>query len=667
MVNGSSGAPVDPSVAGHLSFPGTFKSMLNPSICGDISISIPGYQCINDLFLDNSASASAAADGPSVSTSVPIAADVHPNDDQSKAAVKSHEFAATINLTYRQSSMDQGSSGQAPSANQQVSSLSTAQKRISIPCRGKISISGQMNNSSNGNGGSDEDVHVLKQYEMMFVQTDFDPSMQFFSVTFSKTLVQNTSIPAAAHEEDGHHYPFVNGNHHHHNNHNNHNHQDNRGLMLSGHYSMIRGYDVGTVRVHLPGHSMRGDLAPIFTVSGGSDIQKESPRNASKPVMNNVTDINNAPAPPPGLFASAGPVAHSSPYAKPRHPSIGNSSPYASAAGHNGVSGPTNANATNKSVRYCYGCGNSGHLHKDCPRDQLFCYNCNQPGHSSKNCKKPKPWQHQPQPQVHPSSDNSDISTDSILMATGIAPGQFNAKKPLPNFVPRHQNPSMTTNGKQQAMIPQNHAYGATWNMKPVQESLPKYTQPPKSQFSPNGMSPYMQPHGRHPQAPPSPASMQISPGMKLHANSSHDMSYGVIGSPLIEHSQMTSPDIRSRSRGYTTSLILGGNGGNVSNMNNPNLLHNNSNNNNASIHGGRRPNSFASFSPNSPGNFLLETVDDFELAQNDGMGPAGDMDSFLGRLTDIDEHESVQTTPPDFGGYLNGGYHTSQQQYPYF
>lgn len=61
----------------------------------------------------------------------------------------------------------------------------------------------------------------------------------------------------------------------------------------------------------------------------------------------------------------------------------------------------------NRTVRFCYGCGETGHLHKDCPRDQLFCYNCNQNGyillfesvnldrHSSKNCKQPKPWENQ--------------------------------------------------------------------------------------------------------------------------------------------------------------------------------------------------------------------------------------------------------------------------------
>src|SRR5690242_12336118 len=46
-------------------------------------------------------------------------------------------------------------------------------------------------------------------------------------------------------------------------------------------------------------------------------------------------------------------------------------------------------------TRHCYGCGETGHLHKDCPRDRLFCYNCNQPGHSSKNCSRPKPWETQ--------------------------------------------------------------------------------------------------------------------------------------------------------------------------------------------------------------------------------------------------------------------------------
>jgi hypothetical protein len=148
-----------------------------------------------------------------------------------------------------------------------------------IPCKAKMHISSSPS---------------TKQYEMMFVQEDFSPSNTFFSMDISKTLLLDS-----CHQE--------------------------KGLILSGHYVLLRPYDIGTVRIHVCNSFLSGLLSPDEN--------------------NNLIDIRRiTPSTPP-------------------------------------------------KIRFCYGCGLQGHLHKDCPKDVLFCYNCNGSGHSSKNCKKPKPWE----------------------------------------------------------------------------------------------------------------------------------------------------------------------------------------------------------------------------------------------------------------------------------
>ena len=338
--------------------PGTFKSMLLPNTTGDISITIPGISCLNDLLVAvggaNAATTSSApggnggksiqapptpgADTPSTTPAPAPAPAPAPKDTQGNA--RSQEFQARIQLTYRQTMMagadPQGlfnsasntnggallhggapssplpgssSSGQVANGGGPVNNASTnmpgplsPSKRIQIQARGKMSItttnkgsagsSSPVSNpatdpaSSTPSSSASSTVNVIRQYDMMFVQSDFEPGQQFFSVTFNKTLVQNGSIGSASGSPNIHHPGENTGNHvgdapatppSHHSHH-------DKGLMLSGHYTCLRNYDIGTVRVHLPPGLIVGDLAPQFTNGGNGNGERRKNSNFGLPL-----------------------------------------------------------------------------------------------------------------------------------------------------------------------------------------------------------------------------------------------------------------------------------------------------------------------------------------------------------------------------------------------
>ena len=191
--------------------PGTFKSMLHPNTTGDINITISGVSSLNELLITRPQS--------------PPPTPPSKNEDSGTSknvVIESKVVDARVQLAYRQYTNHE------------------SPRRAVINCKGKFSIT----NKPAPNGVENS----IKQYDMLFAQSDIEPGKSFFSVTFSKTLVQNTQIP------DDHI-------------------STEKGIMLSGHYTCLRNYDLGTVRVHLSSSLMTGELAPNLASSSmsGSD------------------------------------------------------------------------------------------------------------------------------------------------------------------------------------------------------------------------------------------------------------------------------------------------------------------------------------------------------------------------------------------------------------
>jgi hypothetical protein len=201
---------------------------------------------------------------------------------------------------------------------------------MNISCRGKITISTTTKTTrpSSSDDAAPEDkstgemVNMIRTYELMFVQEDFEPGQSFFSVTFNKTLVQNGNIPSQLQQQQHHqrrpsltaesplHETAGTPQLHHATLH----HQD-KGLMLSGHYACLRSSDLGTVRVHLPPGILTGELSPQFiTGSSGTADTTSSPfrRKHSAAHLLSV-DPSALPSLIPGdeLFARAQPTSAS--------------------------------------------------------------------------------------------------------------------------------------------------------------------------------------------------------------------------------------------------------------------------------------------------------------------------------------------------------------------
>jgi hypothetical protein len=220
---------------------GTFKSMLNPNITGDITICIPNVSDLNQLLqtltVPSLSDSAAASDSNSAPPSP--ANDVNGGiTAPSNVVYKSGEFNSLVQLIFRSSS---------PTVVDQSPSV---QQKRQFHSRGKICVSSLARVPSSAMHSTPSPLtkpdlqNAIKQYDMMFVQSDFEPGQSFFSVTFSKTLVENCGLVpvysivsnGAAEDYSGSLLGSI----------------PERGLMLSGHYSCLRSYDVGTVRIHLP-------------------------------------------------------------------------------------------------------------------------------------------------------------------------------------------------------------------------------------------------------------------------------------------------------------------------------------------------------------------------------------------------------------------------------
>lgn len=409
----------------HVVLPGTFKSIIHPNVTGDISVTIQDITSLHDAI---------RAQKTQIDTSTSCDARVH------GVELKSQELKASVKLIYRNHHTPPSSPAHSDSiaTNANTSTL----KNAVFDCKGKICVS-----TTTRDAGSVESEHgrnspatpkgsppaqlpsaaqnLIKQYEMMFVQSDFDPGQCFFSVTFSKTLVQYQQQP----HDDSESHGFG--------------HFD-KGLMLSGHYTCLRGYDIGTVRVHLSNAvlSSREEtvVGPLAANQNVSSAANEIPASVFE--LQEAAVRLNATAPPLSLFhAASTPFVPSSlsidathyrrssypqhdhppqsnddyqnggdtHFGTPHHGNFSKNHPSASfhpqfdssTRDHSKTGSPSNNHSADAplyypsraQVRYCYGCGDADHLHKDCPKDQLFCYNCNHTGHSSKNCRQPKPWE----------------------------------------------------------------------------------------------------------------------------------------------------------------------------------------------------------------------------------------------------------------------------------
>lgn len=260
--------PPQPTVT----LPGTFKSTLGQGVTGDLTITIPGMQTLNELLIGE------------------VAVEEEQKDKDSIDGIRaSREFMACIHLTFRQSSAEAPGSPGHPLTPPTPLSV----RRQSIECRGKISVStatkstaaASVSDASAAAGSPQQPptTNIIRQYELMFVQRDFEPGQPFFAVNFNKTLVQcgslvangenhtrkaSTSSSSAASEADAATFgqsPVGDASSstlyqqqlYHHQHH-------DKGLMLSGHYTCLRSNDLGTVRVHLPPGVLTGTLAPQF-------------------------------------------------------------------------------------------------------------------------------------------------------------------------------------------------------------------------------------------------------------------------------------------------------------------------------------------------------------------------------------------------------------------
>jgi hypothetical protein len=162
--------------------PGTFKSMVHPNTTGDISVTINGISCLNELLKDSRSIAPPTPPGRSNSSSM----------NNNNGTLRFDDVSAKVQLTYR---------AQTHSSLQDM--MVATPRRLAIPCRGKVSISSKSNNSSPSSSEGalpfasaaatpntppssasvDNSKNFIKQYDMMFIQSDFQPGQPFFSGT----------------------------------------------------------------------------------------------------------------------------------------------------------------------------------------------------------------------------------------------------------------------------------------------------------------------------------------------------------------------------------------------------------------------------------------------------------------------------------------------------
>ncbi|KAI3653817.1 hypothetical protein MP228_001764 [Amoeboaphelidium protococcarum] len=324
----------------------------------------------------------------------------------------------------------------------------------------------------------------IKQYEMIFVQDDYAPGESFFSVTFSKTLVHNDdafNVAASAVNQiaPGAFAPAGQN--------------TEKGLMLSGHYAMLRNYDIGTVRVHLPPSMMLNHLSSpamdsksAAAQSGGYDgsaVRNSSGAGGRKKAYSLST--YQIPTPPMSqqqyvsgamythhqypqqqqqqqmmqqqMYQHQYPVHHERVHRQTISGGYDPSYRYLMQS----QGGTPHMSTPPQPTRYCYGCGDSGHLHKDCPRDQLFCYNCNQNGHSSKNCKKPKPWEMN-QMQYHQSAATPQLPPPAMVTQSGMYDSTWNMNGLSDSLTNSAGTPNFSISGTSQSGVSNGGGYGSS-------------------------------------------------------------------------------------------------------------------------------------------------------------------------------------------------------------
>lgn len=356
--------------AGALVLPGTFKSMVHPNVTGDIAITLAGCHSLSELLHDKLDDCNSSPNAKSC------------------AGFKNDEVYAKIQFNYRLPSGD-ASTLSAPAQPVAVwnnaspppppppglllgggnnsDGVDAPTRRYACKCRGKISVSQKLNTEQDSDLNNNNNAGVMvKQYDMMFIQQDFELGQQFMALTFSKTLVV---------QPDGHHHSSSEHQQH------------EKGLMLSGHYTCLRQHDMGTVRVYVPASAL---------------IDASLPQPL--PVQPKARRVSNV-----------------------------------SRSATNGDENHHQNNTATSKMRCCYGCGESGHLHKDCPKDQLFCYNCNHAGHSSKNCKKPKPWESP----VTEQQSFSQVASGGAVVGRRPPSGSF-SHSPSPPTTPQPTNTAPT-------------------------------------------------------------------------------------------------------------------------------------------------------------------------------------------------------------------------------
>ncbi|KAI3636741.1 hypothetical protein MIR68_005008 [Amoeboaphelidium protococcarum] len=321
----------------------------------------------------------------------------------------------------------------------------------------------------------------IKQYEMIFVQDDYAPGESFFSVTFSKTLVHNDdafNVAASAINQiaPGAFAPAGQN--------------TEKGLMLSGHYAMLRNYDIGTVRVHLPPSMMLNHLqSPAMdsksatAQSGGYDgsaVRNSGGAGGRKKAYSLST--YQIPTPPMSqqqyvsgamythhqypqqqqmmqqqMYQHQYPVHHERVHRQTISGGYDPSYRYLMQS----QGGTPHMSTPPQPTRYCYGCGDSGHLHKDCPRDQLFCYNCNQNGHSSKNCKKPKPWEMN-QMQYHQSAATPQLPPPAMVTQSGMYDSTWNMNGLSDSLTNSAGTPNFNLSAASQSGVSNGGGYGSS-------------------------------------------------------------------------------------------------------------------------------------------------------------------------------------------------------------
>lgn len=420
-----------------ISLSGTFKSILNPSNTGEICISISRQELEDKVYkpalknpvdIKNSERACYALENADISeestctvklnlksshaSSITNFASSTSSSGSSRGSVllsSSHGFSSGMNNLSGVSSagVSSGISADQPNSNDS----------FTMECRGKICAQNKIRNHSGLQSQSldssdfsmEDDANsgdsvMITQYEFILVQknivlpssgNDLLPSSSvqnlpsLFGLTLSKTLISPVEPQTPSKLLD-------------------------KGIMLSGHFTMLKPYDIGTLRVYLPSAS-----------------PKCAPKTPSQLTSNVVPEIINsdvAKTPPGPKSSSVNAIKKRSRYiSTPSTPISPNNSTDYYATSPNDKNFPNSmidqtkprrksegtANRGKNGVKHCYGCGSPSHLHSACPHDTLFCYNCNQQGHSSKRCTRKKPWESKEAHDMrHQSSRRSTLSAD---------------------------------------------------------------------------------------------------------------------------------------------------------------------------------------------------------------------------------------------------------------